>query len=61
MKMSPEKQTLHQFKLFCVYPNWPCYSKEGEFGLSWREGNALKFAQSITDGRIYRLAFPIPK
>ena len=56
-----EKQTLHQFKLFRVYPNSPCYLKEGDFGLSWREGNALKFVQSITDGRIYRLAFPVPK
>ena len=40
-----EKQTLHQFKLFRIYPNSPCYLKEVDFGLSWREGNALKFVQ----------------
>ena len=40
-----EKQTSHHFKLFRDYPNSPCYLKEGDFGWSWREGNALKFGQ----------------
>ena len=40
-----EKQTSHHFKLFRDYPNSPCYLKEGDFGRSWRERNALKFRQ----------------
>ena len=40
-----EKQTSHHFKLFCDYPNSPCYSKKGNFCWIWREGNALKFGQ----------------
>ena len=40
-----EKQTSHHSKLFRDYPNSPCYLKEGDFGCSWREGNALKFGQ----------------
>ena len=40
-----EKQTSHHFKLFRDYPNSPCYLKEGDFGWSRREGNALKFGQ----------------
>jgi len=40
-----EKQTSHHFKLFRDYLNLLCYLKEGDFGWSWREGNALKFGQ----------------
>ena len=42
-----EKQTWHHFKHFGDYPNSPCYLKEGDFGWSWREGNALKFGQRL--------------
>ena len=40
-----EKQTSHHFKLFRDYPSSPRYLTEGDFGWSWREGNALKFRQ----------------
>ena len=40
-----KKQTSHHFKLFRDYPNSACYLKEGGFGWSWRERNALKFRQ----------------
>ena len=36
---------MNHFKLFRDYPNSPCCLKEGDFGWSWREGNALKFGQ----------------
>ena len=38
-----EKQTSHHFKLFRDYPNSPCCLRDGNFGWSRREGNALKF------------------
>ena len=52
-----EKQTSHHFKLFRDYPNSPCY-KKGIFAGAEERGT---FSSSDRDGRIYRLAVPVPK
>ena len=53
-----EKQTSHHFKLSRDYPISSCYLKEGDFGWSWREGNALKFGQQMV--QFIALPFPFP-
>ena len=52
------KQTSHHFKLSRDYPISSCYLKEGDFGWSWREGNALKFGQQMVE--FIALPFPFP-
>ena len=53
-----EKQTSHHFKLSRDYPISSCYLKEGDFGWSWRAGNALKFGQQMV--QFIALPFPFP-
>ena len=45
MKTSLKNRLRIIFNIFRDYPNSSCYLKEGDFGWSWREGNALKFGQ----------------